>query len=122
MVGMKGYARAVKSLWNGRCTVTAQKNMTDRSTGRTAVEEINILTNEPCRISFDTVTPTATTDNASRIEQRITLYIDPAVAIPQVSKIIVTQNGVTGVYERSGLPAVYTEHQEVPLELFKGWA
>ena len=54
--------------------------------------------------------------------QSVTLYIDPSVDIPEGSKITVTQNGVTRDYERSGRPAVYSCHQEIPLELFKGWA
>jgi len=45
-----------------------------------------------------------------------------SVDIPEGSKITVTQNGVTHDYERSGKPAVYSCHQEVPLELFKEWA
>ena len=54
--------------------------------------------------------------------QSITLFIDRAVTVPEGSKITVTQNGVTGVYEKSGKPAIYSTHQEIPLELFKGWA
>lgn len=54
--------------------------------------------------------------------QTVTLYIDPDLEIPEGSKITVTQNGVIGDYERSGKAAVYTCHQEVPLELFRGWA
>ena len=40
----------------------------------------------------------------------------------RTSKITVTQNGVTGDYARSGVPAVYVSHQEVTLELFKEYA
>lgn len=54
--------------------------------------------------------------------QSVTLYIDPSVDIPEGSKVTVTQNGVTRDYERGGTPAVYTTHQEIPLELFEGWA
>ena len=50
------------------------------------------------------------------------LLIDPSVDIPEGSKITVTQKGVTRDYERSGTPAVYSVHQEVPLELWEGWA
>ena len=46
----------------------------------------------------------------------------PSPLAPVMPKITVTQNGVTRDYERSGKPAVYTCHQEVPLELFKEWA
>ena len=118
----QGYTRAIKSLWAGLCTVTVRQSMTDEHTGRAVASEVDTYTDEPCRISFDTVTTPELTDNAARTGQRITLFIDPTVSIPPGSKITVTQNGVTGVYEQSGVPAVYTSHKEIPLELFKGWA
>lgn len=123
MVGGKSYAAAIKSLWRGKCTVTVRNNdTTDENTGRVVVGEVDTYTNEPCRISFDTVNATQPENNAANIVQSITLFIDRAVVIPEGSKITVTQNGVTAVYEKSGKPAVYSTHQEIPLEIFKGWA
>lgn len=123
MVGGKSYAAAIKSLWRGKCTVTVRNNdTTDENTGRVAVGEVDTYTDEPCRISFDTVNATQPENNAANIVQSVTLFIDRAVAIPEGSKITVTQNGVMAVYEKSGKPAVYSTHQEIPLELFKGWA
>ena len=123
MVGGKNYAAAIKSLWRGKCTVTVRNNdTTDENTGRVAVGEVDTYTDEPCRISFDAVNATQPENNAANIVQSITLFIDRAVAIPEGSKITVTQNDVTAVYEKSGKPAVYSTHQEIPLEFFKGWA
>lgn len=123
MVGGKSYAAAIKSLWRGKCTVTVRNNdTTDENTGRVVVGEVDTYTNEPCRISFDTVNATQPENNAANIVQSITLFIDRAVVIPEGSKITVTQNGVMAVYEKSGKPAVYSTHQEIPLEIFKGWA
>ena len=123
MVGGKSYAAAIKSLWQGKCTVTVRNNdTTDENTGRVVVGEVDTYTDEPCRISFDTVNATQPENNAANIVQSITLFIDRAVVIPEGSKITVTQNGATAVYEKSGKPAVYSTHQEIPLEIFKGWA
>lgn len=123
MVGGRGYAAAIKSLWRGKCTVTVRNNdTTDENTGRVVVGEVDTYTDEPCRISFDTVNATQPENNAANIVQSITLFIDRAVVIPEGSKITVTQNGATAVYEKSGKPAVYSTHQEIPLEIFKGWA
>ena len=123
MVGGKSYAAAIKSLWRGKCTVTVRNNdTTDENTGRVVVGEVDTYTDEPCRISFDTVNATQPENNAANIVQSITLFIDRAVVIPEGSKITVTQNGVTAVYEKSGKSAVYSTHQEIPLEIFKGWA
>lgn len=123
MVGGKSYAAAIKSLWRGKCTVTVRNNdTTDENTGRVVVGEVDTYTDEPCRISFDTVNATQPENNAANIVQSITLFIDRVVVIPEGSKITVTQNGATAVYEKSGKPAVYSTHQEIPLEIFKGWA
>lgn len=123
MVGGKSYAAAIKSLWRGKCTVTVRNNdTTDENTGRVVVGEVDTYTDEPCRISFDTVNATQPENNAANVVQSITLFIDRAVVIPEGSKITVTQNGATSVYEKSGKPAVYSTHQEIPLEIFKGWA
>ena len=123
MVGGKSYAAAIKSLWRGKCTVTVRNNdTTDENTGRVVVGEVDTYTDEPCRISFDTVNATQPENNAANIVQSITLFIDREVVIPVGSKITVTQNGVMAVYEKSGKPAVYSTHQEIPLEIFKGWA
>ncbi len=123
MVGGKSYAAAIKSLWQGKCTVTVRNNdTTDENTGRVVVGAVDTYTDEPCRISFDTVNATQPENNAANIVQSITLFIDRAVVIPEGSKITVTQNGATAVYEKSGKPAVYSTHQEIPLEIFKGWA
>lgn len=123
MVGGKSYAAAIKSLWRGKCTVTVRNNdTTDENTGRVVVGEVDTYTDEPCRISFDTMNATQPENNAANIVQSITLFIDREVVIPEGSKITVTQNGVMAVYEKSGKPAVYSTHQEIPLEIFKGWA
>lgn len=123
MVGGKSYAAAIKSLWRGKCTVTVRNNdTTNENTGRVVEGEVDTYIDEPCRISFDTVNATQPENNAANIVQSITLFIDRAVVIPEGSKITVTQNGVTAVYEKSGKPAVYSTHQEIPLEIFKGWA
>ena len=122
MVRGVNLAAAVKSLWEGKCTVTVRENKTNEANGRTEAKEVDLCTNEPCRISFDTVQVTEPSNGAAQTKQTVTLFIDPAVSLPAGSKITVTQKGTTGVYEQSGVPAVYSTHKEVPLELFKEWA
>ena len=122
MVIPKGYNKAIQSLWDGRATITVQEGVLDERTGRTEPVERVTASELPCRISFATVKSTEPDEEAARVAQTVTLYIDPSVVIPEGSKITVTQNQVTTDYERSGKVAVYTDHQEVPLELWEGWA
>ena len=103
-------------------TVTVRQGVLNPANGRTEPVEKVTASGLPCRISHQTVKTTEPTEEAALVAQTVTLYIDPSVDIPEGSKITVTQNGVTRDYERSGKPAVYTCHQEVPLELFKEWA
>lgn len=122
MVIPKGYNKAIQSLWDGRATITVREGVLDERTGRTEPVERVTASDLACRISFATVKSTEPDEEAARVAQTVTLYIDPSVVIPEGSKITVTQNQVTTDYERSGKAAVYTDHQEVPLELWEGWA
>lgn len=116
------YKKAVQSLWQGRATVTVLEGKLNPSNGRTEPQEKVLFNAVPCRISQNTVVSTEPIESAARVTQGVTLYIDPSVEIPEGSKVTVVQNGVTRDYARSGKPAVYSCHQEVPLELFKEWA
>lgn len=122
MVNEKMYTAALKSLWTGKCTITINNtNTVDKNTGRTVLSKTDIYMDEPCRISFDTVNVPEQIASASKAVQSITLFISNKINIPPGSKITVTQNGVTAEYVKSGKPAVYTAHQEIPLELKKEW-
>lgn len=116
------YKKAIQRLWTGKATVYVLVGELNPATGRTEQTEQATVTGQPCRLSHKTVKITEPTEEAAQVAQTIVLYIDSSVEIPEGSKITVTQNGVTHDYERSGKPAVYTCHQEVPLELFKEWA
>lgn len=116
------YQKAVQSAWDGRATVTVREGVLNPANGRTEPVERVLAEDTPCRVSHRTIKSTEISEAAATVAQSVTLFIDPSVDIPEGSKITVTQNGVTREYERSGTPAVYTAHQEVPLELFRGWA
>lgn len=118
---------AVESLYSGTCTVTATTPAFDEITKQTTNTETTLFTNQPCRLSFISATPSdklvsfshnlihADTPRAHFVAQQIKLFIDPALDIPPGSKISVTQNGVTSLFKSSGAPAVYSSHQEIEL-------
>lgn len=119
---VSSYKNAIQSLWQGRATITVREGKYNPANGRTEPVERVTVADQPCRVSYSTVTNTEPNSEAALVAQTVKLLIDPAVDIPAGSKITVTQNGVTRDYEQSGKAAVYTCHQEVPLELFKEWA
>lgn len=118
---------AVESLYFGTCTVTATTPTFDESTKQTTNTDTTLFTNQPCRLSFISATPSdklasfshnlihSDTPRAHFVDQQIKLFIDPALDIPPGSKISVTQNGLTQYFKSSGAPAVYSSHQEIEL-------
>ncbi len=116
------YKKAIRKLWKGKCTVTTLENYDDEKTSRTKQREKTLFSDVPCRVSFEKVEKTAEADYASKKVQTITLFIGSEYSIPEGSKITVTQLGVTREYERSGAPAVYSTHQEIPLTIKEEWA
>lgn len=118
----KAARKALESTYEGVCTVYQYQNVKDPATKITHEEEVAVLTDQPCRLSFETLNATVQTDTAAAKSQGVRLFISPEVRIDAGSKIVVTQTDVTGEYSASGEPAVYPTHQEIDLELFKGWA
>lgn len=118
----KAYAKAIKSLWDGKCTVSVRKYETNEKNGRSEPKEVKTIEGEPCRISYKTIEPTREGEGVATRRQVVILYIDKDVNIPEGSKITVTHKGKTKEYAQSGTPALYSVHKEVPLELFRGWA
>ena len=113
--------KAIESLYKDCCEVVEYQKIKkeNKSTGQI---EVSVLKNQPCRLSIENSTTTATADGAATIQQIIKLFISPEITVAPGSKIIVTRNGRTTSYKSSGFSAVYCSHQEVLLELFEGWA
>lgn len=88
----------------------------------TDFEEVVVLENMPCKLSFSNSPPTNDNGVAGIVTQSVKLFIAPEVKINPNSKIIVTQNYVEETYTNSGEPLRFATHQEVTLNLFKEWA
>ena len=119
---VNNYKSAVTRLWNGVCDVFILKSAKDKTTGRTKQDEVKIIEKEPCLVSYKTISAVNTADEAAKIPQTVKLFISKNIDVPAGSKIVVTQQGRTESYQRSGKPAVYSTHQEIMLELFRRWA
>ena len=118
-----GMVNPLAILWKGKCTIYEFVDTTDPDTHQT-IQTLNaVLTDEPCRLSFSQVMSQSTTtqivQGAAEQVQIIKLFLRPDITINAGSVIEVTQNGVTTKYKRSNVPAIYTQHQEVTLELYE---
>jgi hypothetical protein len=119
---MNAIRSALESLYKGLCTIKEWQDVKDPITHITSKQEVTVLEKHPCRLSFKTVSSASQTNAPAIVEQSVKLFISPEVEVKPGSKIIVSQNGKTSEFTRSGEPAVYTNHQEIILELFRGYA
>lgn len=114
--------KAQERLYDGRCTVSEWREVKDPHSHITRDEEVVVLENEPCRLSFETIKPTTETDTVAKLAQGVKLILSPDTVIKPGSKITVTQAGRTTEYSASGQPAIYSTHQEIVLELYDEYA
>lgn len=117
-----GREEALRRLWKGRCDVVVREGRKDPETRRMGNVEKVLASGLPCRLSFETAAPVGDNVHAAQLAQEVKLFLGREVRVPEGSKLVVTQNGVTAAYQQSGPPAVYAHHQEIRLELFRRWA
>ena len=119
----KAARKAIESTYTGFCTIVERRDVRDEKTKITRKnEEVPIIENQPCKLSFEKLNAVVQTETAAVMVQGTKLFIAPEIKIKPGSKIIVEQNGTTTEYSASGEPAVYFSHSEYMLELFKEWA
>lgn len=109
----------LKQLWIGECTIFEYQQVTDTNTHQTKNKLVPVVENEPCRLSYSTEQVTELSTGVASVNQEIKLFIRPDINIKAGSKIQVTQHGRTNKYKRVSEPLIYTNHQEVVLELDK---
>lgn len=112
--------KAIESGYIGTFTVTEHQKVT-KPNHTTGFSDVDVLINQPCRLSFSS-SPSTSDGDIAEIKQTVKLFFAPEIDVKEGSKITVTQNGVTTAYKQSGTTAVYSTHKEILLELFKGWA
>ncbi|HBF7900670.1 hypothetical protein KLL36_19390 [Clostridioides difficile] len=111
--------KAIEMLYRDKCTIVEYQPVRDPITKRTNNKEIIVLENQSCKLSYKN-TVSAEQGKVAKLVQTIKLLISPDIQIKAGSKLIITtQNNVTREYVRSGETAIYPNHQEIILELFK---
>lgn len=109
----------LSALWIGKCTIYEYQSVTDPNTFQTTQKEVAVLVDEPCRLSYRHEQATNISSGAAVVSQSITLFIRPDLVINPGSVIEITQHGVTTKYKGSGQPAIYSNHQEIVLQLYE---
>lgn len=114
--------KSLEKLWKGTCAIYVNQEIVDPITKRSSFKLVSLYSNQPCKLSNVSITTTNPNNNAFEVTQKTKLFISPELGIPAGCKIVVTQNSKTTEYERSGEPYIFTNHQEIMLDLFKGWS
>lgn len=106
-------------LYRDKCTIVEYQPVKDPVSKRTNNKEVVVLENQPCKLSYKNIA-SATDGKVAKLTQTIKLFISPNIEVKAGSKLIITnQNNIIKEYIRSGESAIYPNHQEVILELFK---
>jgi hypothetical protein len=119
---MKQARKAIEINYIGKCNVYEKLSITDPVTHITKKHEVLVLENQPCKLSFTSLGTVKMSDSVATVSQVPKLFIAPEIEIKPGSKIEVTQNNVTTLYQRSGESGKFTTHQEIVLELFTQYA
>ncbi len=109
--------KAIEQLYVGRCRITNRQKTVDPVTKITSFKDVVLCEDEPCRLSYSTISRSSDTDTITNVNQVVKLFLRPELVVDAGSKITVTQNGRTTNYVASGQSAVYTNHQEILLGL-----
>lgn len=111
----------IEQTYEDSCTVVEYRGQKDHTTKITSKQEVVVLTSQPCKLSFSSVS-SAGEGQVATVQQTVKLFLSPDVAIKVGSKITVVHDGIEYVYKNSGKPNIHNTHQEISLELFRGWA
>lgn len=112
--------QAIESQYDAKCDVIEKRPKEINNITKNIEEKV--LIDKDCRVSFEDIYVNTETDTEAKKVQKIKLFIAPELNILPGSKIVVTRKGRTTEYKNSGEPAIYDTHQEIMLELWKGWA
>jgi len=116
------HRQVLEATYDGTFTACEYRRVRNDQTKLMESGEVIYLTDQPCRLSYKTVTVAREGGGAVEVAQSVKLFCAPELAVKAGSKLAVTREGITVEYKNSGVPAIYASHQEIPLELFRGWA
>lgn len=118
---MVAHGNALQRLWKDRLTVVEYVEI-QKPNGSTGFGEVIVLENIPCKLSFSTLQAVNQNDMNAAIVQVVKVFCSTNLSISAGSKLIVEHEGRTLEFSCSGEPGVFTNHQEIVLVPFRGWA
>ena len=111
---------AMRGMWTDICTVY-EYHAVLKDNKTTVHEEVPIITNEPCRLSFTKLLHANQTETAAKTSQIVKLFIDEELKIKAGCKIVVKRRNTEFIFGYSGEAGIYDDHQEIVLIPWEGW-
>ena len=91
--------KAMERFYDGTCTIT-ERQPYKRQNGSTGFRTVDVVTDQPCRLSYSSNFSADKGERASGKEQVIRVFMAPEVEVSPGSRITIIQNGRTEVYAR----------------------
>lgn len=114
--------RAIESRYDNTCSVYVFKDVFDDVTKQTRRERVALIEDQPCRLSYQTQAfaslVSSENDGVPSSYQSTKLFIAPELDIPENSEIEVKRYGRLLRFNRSSVPVIHTNHQEVMVEVW----
>ena len=111
---------AIEKAYIGTCTII-EKQKIQKANKTTVFNDVIILENQPCKLSFSSIKSAQTLERSAIATQSVKVFISPEIKVKAGSKFTINQNGIIGEYASSGEPSMFATHQEINLESIKEW-
>lgn len=116
MIDTKRLKGITERLYDSSCNIYAYRSRVNEK-GITVNEKVLVAENEPCRISyvisFNNIYAAEQSGTVTGVNQKIKLIISPEIHIDEGSFIVLNHLGREREYVSSGIPRVYSSHQEI---------
>ena len=107
--------KELEILYTDRCDIYCFEKIIDEKTKISRTKKVKKYENQPCRVSFKNISNSSQGELKNGITQVIKLFISSTIEIKEGSEIEINRNNRILKYKASGIPAIYSSHQEVIL-------
>ena len=110
---------SLSKLHTSKCKVIVRRSVKDPVRKIREYKEETVYEELPCRLSFSS----SNLDDKGKttsMNNKMTLFVDSSVFIPEASKILLNQNNVDFILINSKVKT-YDTHNEYEVTEFKGW-
>ena len=108
----KDIKSALRIIWTDKFSVYEFEEVTNEDKSTTHEFVMTSINDEPCKLSYSRILQLDETDTVVKKRQVVKLFCDEKLAIKPGSKISVTRGNEILEFAQSGLPGVFSSHQE----------